>query len=222
MIRPHCGAHGPPWSRAHSLTPLCFLLLFRCVWCSWEGTTNVLSHDLLRVLATTKGAAWKDFRGVVLRRVGEIEAALPTMDAPLRERITKVAAALRASQADLDTFVSQTLSGGKVGGAALESLARALAFGASRVYIATVLAVHALWSKHHLDWVVVERWVMDGDTKQSVAVSPMVPAVLRAPLAVSAKRMEETRAIALDVDPVTKQPRGCGNLNADGTPRARL
>lgn len=189
---------------------------------SWEGTTNVLSHDLLRVLSTTKGGAWKVFRAVVLRRVSQIEAALPAMESQLRERITKVAAALRVAQAELDAFVSSTLGGGKAGGAALESLARSLAFGASRVYMATTLAVHALWSGLHLDWVVVERWVLDGDAKQSVAVSSLVPAALREPVAASARRIEETRAIALDLDPKTKQPRGCGNVNADGTPRAKL
>lgn len=182
----------------------------------------MLSHDLLRVLSTTKGGAWKVFRSVVLRRVSEIESALPSMEPQLRERIAKVVATLRAAQTDLDSFVSTTLAGGKAGGAALESLARSLAFGASRIYMSTTVAVHALWSKQHLDWVVLERWVMDGDTKQSVAVSPLVPAALREPLAVCTRRMEETRAIALDVDPVTKQPRGYGNVNADGTPRSRL
>lgn len=118
----------------------------------WEGTTNVLSHDLLRVLATSKGEAFRVFRSVVVRRVDQVQAALGTLEPELGGRIARVVEGMRAAQGELDAFVASCLAGGKPGALVLENQARALAFATSRVYMASTLAVHALWSKKHIDW----------------------------------------------------------------------
>lgn len=65
--------------------------------------------------------------------------------------------------------------------------------------------------------------MLDGDTKQATAISALVPATLRASQAsLSTTRIAESRILALDIDPSTQQPRGHGNVNADGTPRSKL
>jgi hypothetical protein len=63
---------------------------------------------------------------------------------------------------------------------------------------------------------------MDSDSRQSTSLSPLVPTVLRQNVSHITSRAAESRALALDIDPRTALPRGCGNLHADGTPRAKL
>ena len=70
--------------------------------------------------------------------------------------------------------------------------------------------------------VVLERWILDGDSRQTTNISPMVPNVLRQDLALTATRQADSRALALDVDPKTNLPRGCGDVNKDGSIRSRL
>lgn len=190
----------------------------------WEGTTNVLSHDLLRVLATSKGQAWTTFKQVVAQRIADIEPALAKMDKDMAGRITKTVASLRASLAELEQFLTSCLGGGdpKAGLHTLEMHARTLAFAMSRIYMASGLSVHALHTGQHLDWVVLERWVADGDQRQSTATSALVPNQLRDAVKVAKTRADESRMLALDIDTNTKKPRGCGNLNVDGTPRSKL
>lgn len=118
----------------------------------WEGTTNVLSHDLLRVIATSKGQGWTVFQTVVERRIKAIEDQVAQMDADMQSRMMKVVSSMRQSLVELAQFLQSCLSGGKAGAHTLEMHARALAFGMSRVYIATALGVHAVWSKAHIDW----------------------------------------------------------------------
>jgi len=195
----------------------------------WEGTTNVLSHDLLRVLATSKGQAFEVFKRVVARRIAELEAATLEPEvggsgdaSALRARQARVVASLRAAQSELEAFVSSCLTGGKAGAATLEAQARALAFATSRVYMASTLAVHAVHTKDYVDFVTLERWVLDGDTKQSTAPTPLIPATLRAPLSSTSLRVSDSRLLGLNLDPKTKQPRVGGNVNKDGTPRSKL
>ncbi len=148
----------------------------------WEGTTNVLSHDLLRVLATSKGAAFVTFRKVVLRRADEMEKALPSLSGELKDlqpRLTKVLEGWRAAQKELDSFVQSCLTGGSAGSLALESQARALAYATSRVYMSSCLSVHALFTHERSDFVTLERWVLEGEQRQSTAIAALVPHTIR-------------------------------------------
>jgi hypothetical protein len=155
------------------------LFLFFSLLVAGEGTTNVLSHDLLRVLSTTKGHAFRVFQSVVSRRLAALESA--QLPEALRSRQAKIVASLRLAHQELAQFLAACLgAGGKDGGLALESQARALAFAVSRVYIASTLSVHFLHTKDYADFVTLERWTLEGDNKQATAISPLIPATLRA------------------------------------------
>jgi hypothetical protein len=188
----------------------------------WEGTTNVLSHDLLRVLATSKGQAWKVFQRVLEGRIANVEAGAGKAEKEMQTRIAKVVAGLKTSMAELETFLGGCMTSGKKGMHALEMHARTLAFAMSRVYMASALSVHALHTNQHADWVTLERWVLDGDQRRSTATSSLVPNSLRDAVATAAQHAQESRGLALDIDPQTNEPRGHGNVNKDGTPRSKL
>ena len=53
----------------------------------WEGTTNVLSLDVLRALAKTRGEAWRALVADVTGRLLPPAAANPTLK-PLTEKVT--------------------------------------------------------------------------------------------------------------------------------------
>jgi len=191
----------------------------------WEGTTNVLSHDLLRVMTTSKGKAWTVFKAVVQGRIDAARRSLSStgFSADYQQRFSRAIDAWSHGLSDLERYLGECMSGGKEAALAMESLARQLAFGMSRVYIASTLAIHAADTKQIIDWVVLERWIIEGDTRQSTAISSLVPATLRSGVVSSAStRLSESRELALDIDPRTHQPRACGNVNPDGTPRSKL
>lgn len=81
----------------------------------------------------------------------------------------------------------------------------------ARVYIGALLIDHANWSK--LD-------VPDGEVALRHCTNPCWPLV--GDLNTSLDVLEKTKMIALDIDPKTGKPQGCGNIGPDGKPRSRL
>jgi hypothetical protein len=179
----------------------------------WEGTTNVLAHDLLRVLETTKGKAFAVFANTVSARCNAVkEAKLPE---GWKQRAEKVSIATLTALQVLKTVIGRAGSGHAD---ALTALARDLAFSCSRVYMASCLIEHASWSGSKADWSVAERWV-------NLDEAPLTPRTLllttqAAEDAVS-QRLSDNKQLALDLDSQGKA-RGCGDIGKDGKPRSKL
>lgn len=96
----------------------------------WEGTTNVLSLDVLRALE--RSAALAPFLADLDRRL-----------APVRSpELAPSAARVRDAARRIERYVSD---GGTAGRDALEAGARALAFSIARTYAGALLLEHAEW-----------------------------------------------------------------------------
>jgi hypothetical protein len=97
----------------------------------WEGTTNVLSLDVLRALERER--AWAPFAAHLTRRLDAVRAA------ELQEATDRVRVALRR----LESRVTQSAGTER---ASLEAGARAFAFSLARTYAAALLLEHADWA----------------------------------------------------------------------------
>eukprot|EP01116_Phalansterium_solitarium_P008542 TRINITY_DN22461_c0_g1_i1.p1 TRINITY_DN22461_c0_g1~~TRINITY_DN22461_c0_g1_i1.p1 ORF type:complete len:598 (+),score=239.55 TRINITY_DN22461_c0_g1_i1:131-1924(+) len=109
----------------------------------WEGTTNVLSLDILRVLARSP-ASFDEYFRTVAAQVAKAPASL-----------SDVAAEITAAAADLRRQLEKVAS---QDAATTEAGARALAFSLSSTYIASLLVEHAVWSKRPVDEAIARRW----------------------------------------------------------------
>jgi len=157
----------------------------------WEGTTNVLSMDVWRALRSAN--AFEIFMSYISKKLVHLH------NKALQSSISKVSQAID----DIKKFVEKSSKDQEC----LEATAREFAFSLSRMYIGSLLLEHAEWSSSTADVEVARRWCED---------HPLVDIHYA-----DANRRDLTRELALDVDPVTKQPRGTGNTMPDGTPRAR-
>jgi alkylation response protein AidB-like acyl-CoA dehydrogenase len=96
----------------------------------WEGTTNVLSLDVLRALE--KDSAFEPFQADVLERLGRIQYAdLKPLGEKVQRMLTPLAEYLRAGLGEGPDYL-------QVG-------AREFAFAMARTYMASVLLEHADW-----------------------------------------------------------------------------
>lgn len=110
----------------------------------WEGTTNVLSLDALRVLCSD-GRALQSFRA-------EVERCLaPVTDGNLAE-------AARIARLSLEHAASWLAQASAEGQSSLEAVARRLALTLGRTIELSLLIKHARWSQSH-----------DADTRPSAA-----------------------------------------------------
>eukprot|EP00301_Raphidiophrys_heterophryoidea_P019127 c4106_g1_i2.p1 GENE.c4106_g1_i2~~c4106_g1_i2.p1 ORF type:complete len:597 (-),score=142.57 c4106_g1_i2:215-2005(-) len=96
----------------------------------WEGTTNVLSLDVLRAIQSSQGESFKVFCTTSEARL----AAVGSRSAALQPQISQITTAIRALQA----FVQH-------GGLAIEHVARDFAFSIGRVAIGVLLVEHGSW-----------------------------------------------------------------------------
>jgi alkylation response protein AidB-like acyl-CoA dehydrogenase len=105
----------------------------------WEGTTNILSLDVLRALDS--GGAMDALRA-------DIEARLASVSRP---DLAAAAERVRGGALELARRASREASdGGRAGDSAeREAAARALAYSLARVYIGALLLHHAQWSHGH-------------------------------------------------------------------------
>ncbi|XP_065830390.1 acyl-CoA dehydrogenase family member 11-like [Oscarella lobularis] len=113
----------------------------------WEGTTNVLSLDVLRAFSKSKGDVYRAYCADVNKRLA------------LAKSVDPLQASCRRVQNALDTltaFISQAASEHP---SVFESAARDLAYSLARVYIGSLLIEHAAWSEAEKDDIAAaERW----------------------------------------------------------------
>uniref|UniRef100_A0A8C1UZ32 Uncharacterized protein n=1 Tax=Cyprinus carpio TaxID=7962 RepID=A0A8C1UZ32_CYPCA len=115
------------------LTPVAKLYTAKQVLSIWEGTTNVLSLDVLRSIAKSSGSVLQAFFTDVTERLQVAEAS-----AALRPAVTSLHTSLSA----LKRF-AQTAAARPTG--ALEQSARDLAYSLARIYMGALLVDHAAW-----------------------------------------------------------------------------
>jgi len=128
----------------------------------WEGTTNVLSLDLLR--AMNRGDSWRQLMGVLSHRLDQID------NAALAEEKTRVEGRLRT----LADYPAALLAASPQ---TLEANARQLAFRLARVVAAVLLLEQAVLSKSDVGReryrAVVARWLRRWGGAADEASHPM-------------------------------------------------
>lgn len=160
----------------------------------WEGTTNVLAHDVLRVLTKSKFEALEVFSSLVGARCRA---------AGNSPQLQPATAALTGGLAELKRFL-QDLTG-------LEPNAREFALSLSRIAAGSCLVEHAVFVQGGggVDARVAVRWCCN---QPLVSLSPL-PAK---------SETELDRVLGLNLDH-QGQPTGCGDRSrATGKPRARF
>lgn len=175
----------------------------------WEGTTNVLSLDLVRVMQKSKFAATALLHKTVL---GKCKGARSSKQAPAVAKMIEASAeTLERSAHELQRFVATHNT------ATIVALARELALSLSRNFVGALLLEHASWSGRECDAWIADQWC----SGELFGIGPIVARALldqsREP-----KASRFVREVALDIDHVTGLPRGCGNAEVSGAPRARL
>ncbi|KAI8089846.1 acyl-CoA dehydrogenase/oxidase [Halteromyces radiatus] len=100
----------------------------------WEGTTNVLALDVLRVLQKSKGAALKTFAEVMDKKIQVALTSSPMV-------FTDAAQRIRSSLKDIIVFVNEHQRS-----ATVEIHMREVTFALGRVTAATLLMEQAAWA----------------------------------------------------------------------------
>jgi hypothetical protein len=95
----------------------------------WEGTTNILSLDVLRALAKTKGAALRSFHESVNQRI-----AAATQNPQLKDSALKV----QQASNEIVAFAAKNVD-------KMEIAAREFAYSLARTYMGMLLLEHAAW-----------------------------------------------------------------------------
>ena len=177
----------------------------------WEGTTNVLSMDVWRPVL--KENALQHFVNAVSRKCSGAEkssgSSLPQDLAGAPQEIMR----------NLELLVNYAKH---VGGAGkmvlLEANARYFAMSLARIYIAALMLEQALWAVKQGD-------KCPTDPKSDIAAArywifrkPLVEA-MEHPL--TEQQLASVASLAMDHDPKTGKPRGVGDIDARGLPRAR-
>jgi len=110
----------------------------------WEGTTNVLSLDVLRSVFKSEGQVLKAFHASVLEKLSKASSSHPTLKILCDQVQSSMNTLLSPKNYDL---LSDSLP------------ARDLAFSLARIYMASLLIEHASWkeaSEH--DFQAAKRW----------------------------------------------------------------
>uniref|UniRef100_H2LVR0 Acyl-CoA dehydrogenase family, member 11 n=1 Tax=Oryzias latipes TaxID=8090 RepID=H2LVR0_ORYLA len=111
----------------------------------WEGTTNVLSLDVLRCVARSSGMVLHAyFSHVKVRRACSLSSLSPAVKA------------IDSALSELETFLQDAATRKP---AYLEQAARDLAYSLARIYAGALLIDHACWKgASHLDTYAALRW----------------------------------------------------------------
>jgi alkylation response protein AidB-like acyl-CoA dehydrogenase len=117
----------------------------------WEGTTNVLSLDILR--AIEKENAFPPFMKDVSQRL-QVIMKEPMAGQQLKGEVQAIEKALK----DLEAYFHKILSAGAAGLEDLQSSARYFAFSLANIYSATLLTEFALHTKDIRDIETARRW----------------------------------------------------------------
>ncbi|XP_072456100.1 acyl-CoA dehydrogenase family member 11-like isoform X2 [Notamacropus eugenii] len=101
----------------------------------WEGTTNILALDTLRVLAKSQGQVMRAFAASVQEKV--VSSSNHSELAPSVQRLLD---ALRRLAWQVERLLGQDNT-------SMEMEARALAYALARIYIGALLVEHAAWTE---------------------------------------------------------------------------
>jgi len=162
----------------------------------WEGTTNVLSLDVWRPIQ--KEGALQVLMDSITERLGKVK----------NPKLEKAVKSLSEAQDKIMQFAEKCMIAAEQ--ELIEAHARQFAFSVSRIYMGMLLVEHAGWSTNDLDIEIATRWCTEKPLVQ-ISVGDN-----------DAKYRQLSKMIALDIDPSTKLPRGSGNIDPNGKPRARL
>ncbi|XP_076838590.1 acyl-CoA dehydrogenase family member 11 isoform X2 [Brachyhypopomus gauderio] len=111
----------------------------------WEGTTNVLSLDVLRSISKSSGLVLEAFFSDVKERLHVASPALGPV-------VLRIGASLSSLAQFIHTAASRPP-------ASLELAARDLAYSLARIYMGVLLVDHASWKgASHTDIYAAERW----------------------------------------------------------------
>jgi len=115
----------------------------------WEGTTNILSLDLLRSVAKSRGETLNAFFEAVNYRLGNVS------DAGVKD-LRSPTAKVHIAVADLRAFISQV---GSMGADAMFLAARDFAYSVARIFQAVLLLEHAAGTGKPVDKHAVTIWL---------------------------------------------------------------
>lgn len=110
----------------------------------WEGTTNILSLDVLRAMTKSQGK-------VVESLFDEIQTKI---EANERTELTSAVDAIKNATTDTAHFIIQNQTNKEL----LEVSARDLAFSMTRIFMGSLLVEHANATGSHLDIEIARRW----------------------------------------------------------------
>jgi alkylation response protein AidB-like acyl-CoA dehydrogenase len=161
----------------------------------WEGTTNVLSMDTLRVLSKSKFEAF-----FVLERLIKERCSAANTNASLKAASDSVLTALEK--------VSQFLKSNFGKPSLVEELARDLCLSLARITAGSCLIEHAVWSRDIVDAVAAKRFCCEWTLVSGLDSN-------------TSNVVDLDRALALDLD-ASGKPRGFGDYDARGMVRAKL
>jgi hypothetical protein len=175
----------------------------------WEGTTTVLSLDVLRVLVRTP-ESFTAFHEDIKRRLSTKNSSTASpvvvqLKQIINEAATKTLSFTKKFSEAASSSSSEQLE-------AIEANAREFAMDLGKIYAGTLLVEHASWSDSVIDVEVALRWaLLQGLIHPSLHPSPSLEA-----------NRKLDRIIGMDVDPKTEQPRGVGDTDPWGKIRARF
>ena len=161
----------------------------------WEGTTNVLSMDTLRVLSKSKFAALFELEKVVRERCNT-SSSNPLLKAACES-------VLQAMD-NLSKFLKTNFAKST----AIEVVARELTMSIGRVAAGSCLIEHASWTRDVVDAAAAKRFCCE---------APLL--TLQQPLDES---VDLDRILALDIDLQTGKARGFGDIDFQGKLRAKF
>ena len=118
----------------------------------WEGTTNIMSLDVLRALSKSKGNAMRSFKH-------KVQISLQNASRSSEPAITAAAQAVKAALLALLDFVSQN----QLEPSVMEVSARDFSTSLANIYIGALLIDQALGSQHRLDASVARQWATTRD-----------------------------------------------------------
>lgn len=165
----------------------------------WEGTTNVMSLDVLRVLMKSKGEAFKQF----VRQVSETGI-----------EIKKHSPKLNQLNEDLKQRVLVLIQRVEEGTMMQERLAREFCFYLGNIYCASLLIKEAgreTTNAVETSYFMAKKWVQE---------NCIMPAVFFNSPGENENEAQLIRSIALAYDENGK-PTGCGNVGANGVLRSK-
>jgi hypothetical protein len=159
----------------------------------WEGTTNVLSHDVWRVIKNTKGQAIQTFRQSILHGIqltkDQIQLNQQRYSSVQLEWIQSLITDVERSLVETVEFVSSFPLNTQLS-LELDRSLRDLAFSLSRIHISVLFLRFAVHYHRISDWKVAEYWIHFG-YGSSIAGSSMNRVDYKRKLNVTMEEMKE-------------------------------